>query len=90
MFDDVDREILAAIEHLAGAQKAEIVKFCRKMGRHDSTIERRIRELDIKGAILQDKTSERGRTFISLTHYGREVLAAGRDRCPTKEAEQHD
>lgn len=88
MFDEIDLEILAAVERLSGAPKAEIAKCCTGVDRLPSTIGRRIDTLSILGAVIQDKTKERGRVFVSITPYGREVLAEGRDRCPTKEAEQ--
>ena len=89
MFDEIDLEILEAVERLSGAPKAEILKCC-KIDRLPSTIGRRIDALEGFGAVIQDKAKEKGRVFVSITPYGREVLAAGRDRCPTKEAEQHE
>lgn len=89
MFDEIDLKILETIERLSGAPKKDIMKACQPF-REFSTIRRRIAALDIQGAILQDRTKEKGRVFVSITPYGREVLAAGRDCCPTKEAEQHE
>lgn len=87
MFDEIDLKILEAVERLSGAPKAEILKACR-IDRERTSVSRRIDALDIQGAVLQDKTKEKGRVFVSITPYGLQILAAGRNRCPTKEAEQ--
>ena len=88
MLDEIDFEILEIVKRLSGAPKAEILKCC-KIDRLPSTISRRIDALDTLGAVIQDKAKEKGRVFVSITPYGSQILtAAGRDRCPTKEAEQ--
>ena len=89
MLDEIDFEILDTVKRLSGAPKAEILKCC-TVDRLPSTIGRRIDNLDALGAVIQDKAKEKGRVFVSITPYGLQILAAGRNRCPTKEAEQHE
>ena len=87
MFDEIDLKILEAVERLSGAPKAEILKACR-IDRERTSVSRRIDALDFQGTVLQDKTKEKGRVFVSITPYGREVLAEGRNRRPTGAEQQ--
>lgn len=74
MFDEIDREILAVVERLSGARQAEIIEQCRELKRKDSTIRRRIREMDVQGAVQLDPSREKGKVFVLITGYGRDVL----------------
>lgn len=80
MFDKIDIGILGAVDRISGAPLAEIIKLCRKFGREDSTIRRRIAEMDVLGAVQLDRSKEKGKVFCIMTGYGRDVLAAGRNR----------
>ena len=82
--DEIDKQILEKIEEFSGCQPAFIWK---EIGRRSKQVIRaRINALDIQGAVLQDRGKERGKVFVYITPYGKELLE--QDRCPTKEAEQ--
>lgn len=75
--DEIDKKILEIVEDLSGSQVKDIIAALEE-ARSDNVIRRRLNELDVQGCVLQDRTKERGKVFVFLTPYGREVLAAGR------------
>jgi hypothetical protein len=87
MFDKIDMEILRAVERVSGARVSEVVKMCRKSDRQDSTIRRRLREMDILGAVKLDAASEKGKVFVIITVSGRDVLAERRSAAQPRGAQ---
>jgi DNA-binding MarR family transcriptional regulator len=69
MLDEIDIEILTTIGRVSDSPKAEIIKIC-SVDRAITTIGRRIDALAEEGYVLQDKTRERGRVFVSITPAG--------------------
>jgi DNA-binding transcriptional regulator PaaX len=90
MFDKIDIGILGTVDRISGAPLAEIIKLCRKFGREDSTIRRRIAEMDVWGAVQLDRSKEKGKVFCIITGYGRDILAEGRKTAQPQGAGQHD
>jgi 16S rRNA C1402 (ribose-2'-O) methylase RsmI len=83
--DEIDKHILEKIEEFSGCQPAFIA---REIGRRSEQIIRgRINALDTQGAVLQDRQKERGKVFVYITPYGKELLE--QDCRPATEAEQH-
>lgn len=87
--DKIDTKLLEIVERISGAPVHEILKLARDL-RSETQLRKRLDAMHTEGCILLDRQSEAGRVFAVITPYGREVLAEGRNRCPTKEAEQHE
>ena len=84
IFDEIDISVLTAVEEKSGCQQADIIKSLRESGRSDSTVGRRIRELDVKGAVQLDTARERRKVFVIITGYGKDILKERRDSRPPK------
>jgi len=73
MLDEIDIEILATVAQRSDSLKVEIFRIC-SVDRATSTIGRRIDALAQAGLVLQDKTREKGRVFVSITPEGEKLL----------------
>lgn len=82
--DEIDKQILEKIEEFSGCQPAFIARGIGR--RSENVIRGRINALDVQGAVLQDRAKERGKVFVYITPFGRELLE--QDRRPAAEAEQ--
>lgn len=74
--DEIDKQILEKVDEFSGCQPAFIAKEIGK--RSKPAIRERINALDVQGAVLQDREKERGKVFVYITPYGKELL--GQDR----------
>ncbi len=91
VFDKIDRQILENVETFSGSQLSTISESCqRETGLKDSAIRHRIDRLDVLGAVLEDRAKSRGKVFVTITGYGRDVLKEGRKTAQPKGAGQHD
>ncbi len=86
--DKIDISILKKIERISGAQLSEVVALMKDL-RSERSLRERINALDAQGYISLDRKRERGKVFATISERGTAALT-GRDRCPTKEAEQHE
>jgi predicted transcriptional regulator len=77
MLDEIDIEILETVARFSDSLKADILKKC-SVGRDRTTVGRRIDGLEADGLVLQDKSRERGRVFVTITQEGEELLAEGK------------
>jgi DNA-binding MarR family transcriptional regulator len=77
MLDEIDLEILATVSRFPHSPKADILKLC-SIDRDRTTLGRRIDALAQACLVLQDKTRERGRVFVSITPEGERLLAEGK------------
>lgn len=75
--DEIDKKILEKIEEFSGCQLHAIAKAFGDM-RSEVTVRARINALDIQGAVLQDRQKERGKVFVYITPYGKELLEQDR------------
>jgi len=71
--DKIDKRILEKVVELAECQAAVIAKDLAGL-RSESVIRARINSLDLLGAVIQDRTKERGKVFVTITPYGLELL----------------
>jgi DNA-binding MarR family transcriptional regulator len=77
MLDEIDLEILATVARFSDSPKVEILRIC-SVDRAITTVGRRIDALAEEGYVLQDKTRERGRVFVSITPAGSLALEEGK------------
>lgn len=77
MLDEIDLEILATVSRFPHSPKADILKLC-SIDRDRTTLGRRIDALAQASLVLQDKTRERGRVFVSITPAGSLALEEGK------------
>lgn len=82
--DKIDREILERVRKLSGSQAKEIIQTLGNI-RAEGTIRTRMDALEIQGCVLQDRKTERGKVFVTITSLGIDLLEAGRTREPASE-----
>ncbi len=75
--DKIDLELLKKVEHCSGAQVSEVLALARGL-RSETQLRMRLNALEIRGYVIQDRKSEAGKVFVTITPSGREILG---DEC---------